>query len=294
MSLARAISTALLVAALVFGTASDVSLPNPPFMLGGFRVLEVDFHAHAFPLSWAPLSPWNLVLEARRQHLDAIAITGHNHVWVAKVGRWFSQLAGGPTALVGEEIVSPDYHLLAIGISDPIDWRQTAAGAIDHIHRQGGIAIAAHPGTQFWPAYDAAAVSRLDGTEVLHPMIYAAPDAYGPFQEFYRRTHAAAIGDSDYHGIGPLGMCRTYVFASENSAPAILEAIRARRTVVWDRDGHAYGDPALISLTTQDKAFARMKARAETPDQGWMVRVGGLCGILGLLGLFIFRRNPKL
>ncbi|MGA2579967.1 MAG: hypothetical protein ABSH24_28550 [Bryobacteraceae bacterium] len=82
---------------------------------------------------------------------------GHNHVWVSKVGRWFSRREGGPLVLTGEEIVSEHYHLLAIGIDSTIDWRQTAVRAIEQIHRQGGVAIAAHPLRQYWPAYDAQA-----------------------------------------------------------------------------------------------------------------------------------------
>ena len=56
---------------------------------------------------------------------------GHNHVWVSKVGRWFSRREGGPLVLTGEEIVSEHYHLLAIGIDSTIDWRQTAVRAIE-------------------------------------------------------------------------------------------------------------------------------------------------------------------
>ena len=78
------------------------------------------------------------------QGLDAIAVTGHNEVVDAKVGRWFSRLIGGPIVLVGEEILSePRYHLIAVGISTYVDFHQRAADAIDEIHRQGGVAIAA-------------------------------------------------------------------------------------------------------------------------------------------------------
>lgn len=287
MNLSRFISVVLLAVAIVAGTASDFPRTNPPLELGGYRVLEGDFHVHNFPFNWAALAPWDLVLEARRQHLDVIAITAHNRVWPSKVGVWFSALAGGPTVLTGEEVVSPHYHLLGIGIDQTVDWRQNAAGAIDDIHRQGGVAIAAHPGLLFWPGYDDAAVSRLDGSEVLHPVIYAAPRTYGPFQQFYRRVHAAAIGDSDYHGLWSMGMCRTYVFAKDDSPAAILDAIRARRTVVYDRDNRAYGDPQLIALSGQDSRFTEMRRVADNPDQSWMVCVSGWCGVLGLLTLFL-------
>jgi hypothetical protein len=98
MRAARWISGCLLLVSLAAGTLSDTSSKNPPIMLGGYRVLAADFHVHSFPLSWSTLAPWDAVLETRRQGLDVIAVTGHNHVWVAKVGRWFSRLVGGPTS----------------------------------------------------------------------------------------------------------------------------------------------------------------------------------------------------
>ena len=285
MNLSRFISAALLAVAIVTGTASDFPSANPPLILGGYRVLEADFHVHNFPFNYTALAPWDLVLEARRQHLDVIAITAHNRVWPSKVGVWFSALVGGPTVLTGEEVVSPRYHLLGIGIDSTVDWHQSAASAIDDIHRQGGVAIAAHPGLIFWPGYDDTAVSRLDGSEVLHPVIYASPRSYKPFQQFYSRAHAAAIGDSDYHGLWPMGLCRTYVFAKNDSPAAILDAIRARRTVVYDRNNRAYGDPELIQLTEHDQRFADLRREADNPDLSWMVRVSGICGMLGLVAL---------
>src|SRR5580704_19283987 len=88
----------------------------------------------------------------------------------------------------------------------------------------------------------------LDGTEVLHPLAYLDEEGYRELQEFYRRAGVTAIGDSDYRGLGEMGLCRTYVFARDNSEDAILEAIRAGHTVVYDRDGRSYGDPQLIRL----------------------------------------------
>jgi hypothetical protein len=181
MNARRWLAAVLIAVALIAGTYSDTVPKNPPLMLGDYRVLAADFHVHPFPLSWAPLAPWDIVLEAQRQGLDAIAITGHNHVWVAKVGSWFSHRIGGPTIVVGEEIIAPTYHLLAIGIDHTIDWRQPAAAAIDEVHRQGGVAIAAHPVFKYWGAFDPNAMSKLDGSEVLHPLGYVRPPAYVQF-----------------------------------------------------------------------------------------------------------------
>jgi hypothetical protein len=286
---ARRFSVILVLIALAAGTLSDTPRKNPIVVLGGYRVLEADFHIHSFPLSWALLGPFDTVEEARRQGLDVIAMTPHNLIWVAEVGRWFSRLTGGPTVLVGEEIVSPRYHLLAIGIHSTIRWQQSAASAIDEVHKQGGIAIAAHPVKAYWRGYDADAMQKLDGAEVLHPLAYESAERYGELQEFYWHAHVTAIGDSDFHGLGPMGLCRTFVFAQDDSESAVLDALRSGHTVVYDRDGHAFGDPQLMALAAQDPQFQQL-LRPQS-DHGWasfLARSSRVCGIFGLLGLLVF------
>jgi predicted metal-dependent phosphoesterase TrpH len=160
------LSALLLVLAIVAGTLADRPRPNSPLMLGGYRVLTVDFHTHSSMWSDGTLTPWGLVLEAERQGLDAIAITGHNETWDARVGQRFSRLIGGPIVLVGEEILWPTHHVIAAGISKTIGFRQSAASAIDEVHSQGGVAIAAHAFPDYWAAWDSAAMERLDGAEI--------------------------------------------------------------------------------------------------------------------------------
>lgn len=284
MNLTRWIVGCLLVAGFALGTYADRGQKSVPITMGGYRVLAGDFHIHSFPLSWATLSAWDTVMEAQRQGLDVIAMTGQNHVWVAEVGRWFSRRVGGPTVVVGEEIVGPKYHLLALGIERTVSWRQSAASAIAEIHKQGGVAIAAHPISKYWPAFDAEAMRELDGAEVVHPLIYAREKARREIPEFYARKRMTAMGDSDYHGVGPMGLCRTYVFAADDSEDAVIEALRAGHTVVYDRDGRAYGDPELVRLAAQNGLFE--ETRPGTP--GPVVKISGGCGIVGLLGVFIF------
>lgn len=284
-SLARrrlAIGTLLLVS-IAAGTVSDRPRVDPPIVLGGYRVLAADFHVHPAIVSSAAVTPWDLVIDAQRQGLDAIAITPHNKVFPAPIGRWFSRSVGGPTVLVGEEVRAAGFHIIAVGIEQTVSPRQTAAAAIEDIHRQGGVAIAAHPVAEYWPAFDAAAMAALDGSEVMHPGALSAEGVRADFEAFYRRGRLTAIGSSDYHGLGRLGMCRTYVFATDTSAAAILDALRAGRTVVYGVDGRVYGDPALISLAAGD---ARLRTRAAEPaapaDAGALVWLSRITGTLGL------------
>jgi predicted metal-dependent phosphoesterase TrpH len=284
-------SALLLALAILSGTLADRPHMNPPLTLGGYRVLAVDFHTHSSTWSDGALTPWGLVLEARRQGLDAIAITGHNETWDARLGQWFARAAGGPIVLVGEEIVRPSYHMVAAGISRTVSFRQSAASAIDEVHAQGGVTIAAHPGVDFWEGFDTAAMQRLDGSEICHPSVFVRERTQRDLERFAARAPVAAIGSSDFHGHGPMGICRTYVFASAATEQGILDGVRAHRTVVYGRDGRAYGNPAMVRLAA-DAGGLREREPWRQPT-GWLDRVSRLGALLGLAGV-IFGRSRLL
>lgn len=288
----RGASWALLVFGVAAGTATDAPHARPPLLRGGYRVLEADFHVHSF-FGDGGLAPWDLVLEARRRGLHAFAITNHNQVFAARLGRWFAGRIGGPIVLVGEEITHPRHHLVAVGITRAVDWRQPAAEAIDAVHRQGGIAIAAHPVETFWPAFDETALRRLDGAEVAHPAGYR-PRWLDELRAFLRRAQRmgirlAPIGSSDYHVlIGGLGICRTYVFAREESEAGVLEAVRAGRTVAYDVGGQVHGDPDLVALMGAAPPTLTDADPARASGAFIAAGLGSVCGWLGLLGLVLF------
>jgi len=272
----------LLVAALAVGTVSDVAPAKPMRKLGGYHVLAADFHVHSFPSGWAMLSPCDTAVEAGRQGLDVIVLTPHDEVWAAKLGRWCSSKVDGPMVIVGEEITSARYHMIAAGISEAIDSRQAAARAIDEVHRQGGIAIAAHPYESAWPAYDAEALSKLDGAEVVRAESKHVAKLASQLRAFFARADTTAIGSSDYHGLGTVGYSRTYVFARERTERAVLDAVREGRTVVFDGD-RAFGDPTLVGIALESglpREFASVEARPRLRRLSAIVTLAVLAAVL--------------
>lgn len=283
MTMSPRVAWGLMAIAVVSGAAADRVPARAPLMAGGYRVVAADFHTHSSYWSDGAQTPMGLVLAAERQQLDAIAITGHNQVSDAKVGRWFSALVGGPTVLVGQEMLGADHHVIAVGTEHMIDL-PTVDAQVAEVHRQGGIAIAAHPMPEFWPGFSAAAKQQLDGAEICHPLVYGNPKAMPAFEGFREGQSFAAIGSSDFHGLGRIGQCRTYVFATDNTAPAILDAIRARRTVVYAPGGTTYGDPALAALIA-DRPELRAIATVDPPASvlDWLSRVAAMIGLVGLV-----------
>ena len=116
-----------------------------------------------------------------------------------------------------------------------------------------------------------------------HPLVFGSDENAAALRAFNARGTMAAIGDTDFH-IGQFGMARTYVFARERSAESIIEAVRARRTVVYDR-GRAYGDAALVELAAEDGRVPRMAAEAGPRRLG---TIDGAVGIAGLIAAILF------
>lgn len=283
VSILRWLSGLLLAAAMLAGALAHAPSAHEIPRCDGYYVLAADLHLHSLPGDWAALAPWDDILEARRARLDVIALTSHNHVWAGLLGHWMARYFDTPMVLVGEEIVGPrgHYHMVAVGIHSTIDWRKSAADAIDEIHAQGGVAIAAHPMASVWASYDARAMQHLDGAEVLHPMVYFSRQLAGEMRAFYARGTFAAIGDSDYRGLGPAGVCRTYIFARERTEQGVLDAIRARRTVVYDQ-GVYYGEQAFIDLARRDSLVSVAQADGVRPSDP-LIAVARLAGTSGLV-----------
>jgi PHP-associated len=289
----RNLSLCLLGTAFVAGTIADAPNTHGTISAHGYRVLTADLHVHTFPLSASTLPPWDVAIEAGRQGLDVIALSGHNNVLEGKVGHWFARRFGGPIVLESEEIHGPRFHMIAAGIHDSISWRLTASQAIDEVHRQGGVAIAAHPTESSWPAYaENGAIDKLDGTEVLQPAAYAGEGLARQLREFYARTHAAPIASSDYHGMGPLGLCRTVLFVREASEQGVLEAIRAHRTLVFDGD-QTYADPAILNLLDARTIRVLTAPPNRTPFQMLLCFISSIYGVLGVLCLILAVRTTK-
>lgn len=296
MSRAVASAAAILVAlAVVAGTSADRRPPRATAFRAGYRVLEADFHAHT-RFADGFLSPFDLVLQADRRGLDVIAVTDHNILFPARMSRWFSRLVGGPTVLLGEEITTRRYHMHGVGLTDRVDASAPLADQLAAIHRQGGIAVAAHPVHRYWPAFEAE-ITNLDAAEVMHPIAYGSRNdwRWEELRDFYEEQRAkghklTAIGSSDYHFGSPLGVCRTLVFAKDDTEEAVMDALRKGRTVVTDLTGHAYGDPEMRAALEREP-YAMRQQDYGYHGAGRLDRVARALGWLGVLGLFLFGRR---
>lgn len=293
MKRAWLLSLLALAAGLVLGTLSDRSAPRPVEERAGYRVLHGDLHVHT-RYSDGLLFPFDAVLVAERAGLDVVAITEHNITFPAQMAAWFARTFGGPIVLVGEEVTTHRFHLIALGLTRTASWRLPLRRLLEDVHAQGGVAIAAHPVEMYWDTY-AEVIELLDGAEVVHPVAYRQSRERGfryqdmvTFFERHQPDHPklAAIGSSDFHGMKSLGICRTYLFVGEVSEAGVLEAIREGRTVAIAPDGRAFGPPELVAAL----ASAPMPERGDYSyaPNGLLDLLGRSLALLGLFGLLVF------
>ena len=172
-------------------------------------------------------------------------------------------------------------------------WNQSAASTIREIHRRGGVAVAAHPHGDTTAGYDSEALALLDAAERTHPGMHRDEEIASEFEEFFTRARQhnprlSPLGDSDFHFTGKIGLCHTYVLAREISEAAVLDAIRAGRTVAYDAEGRPYGDPALVEIAER----ARRARVAAPPPWAARANIAGVLMVWGGLLLLVVLGPP--
>lgn len=280
----RPFAILLVAGALTIGSLVEPRDDRSRLIVDGYSVLTADLHVHAFPGDGV-LPAWELRREAARRGLDVIAITNHNQSIAARL-----PTGGGgrlPLVIPGQEITTPTFHLVAIGIRRPIDWRLPLRAAIAAVHDAGGVAIAAHPVKTFWRVdEDDSGLDVLDGAEAVAESGARFDSRRREIREFYdsirrRNPDLAPIGSSDFHLIVPLGVCRTYVFVREVSERGVLEAIAHGRTVAIDDGNQIVGDSTLVR---------QLHGLPEAPGTPALpARLAALAALLGL-GLIVCLR----
>ena len=242
MSVVRAAGALSLVVAVLWGTFTDVPGRQPP---QGRGVIAGDFHVHGMPGDGV-LPVWEIQREAARRGLDVIAVTNHNGNLSWRIARASGLLKPYPLVIPGEELTTRNFHIAVVGPEQMIDPGLPAREAIAAIHRQGGIAIAAHPTPRSWQVKDPEALTALDGVEAIHPLALVDPEAGAWFRHHYEQLRdanptVAPIGSTDYHVGAVLGLCRTYLIVDEFSVSGVLDAVRQGRTVASGPDGNLIG-----------------------------------------------------
>jgi predicted metal-dependent phosphoesterase TrpH len=197
---------------------------------------RADLHLHTHYSDGWP-SPPAVVEAAGKLGLDIIAITDHDTIEGAlRAAEYVSHRAGAPALIVGEEVSSRDGHILGLFLERRVRPGMSARATVDAIHRQGGVAVAAHP---FWRTERQARSSRVHGVgweavQLDFDAIEVENSTPG-FYLFNQMAHRACdsvgrpeLGNSDAHIVDAIG--RAYTTFPGRTPAALRLAIEQRTT----------------------------------------------------------------
>jgi len=206
-----------------------------------------DLHIHSKYSIEPKIHLWNLrrvtiekILEkAKERELSAIAISDHDNIEASfqaeKLAKKYKIVI-----IPAIEITSKDGHILAYGVKKNIKPRMSAQETIEEIHRQGGLAVAAHPFFQnglscFYSLRKRKYISLLpiDGIEAVSCVTNVSQKA----KKVAKILNLAVVGGSDAHCLPAIGFGLTVFPDSCNKKEDYLAAIRKRKTFVFKDKG---------------------------------------------------------
>ena len=282
----RLAAALVILAGLLLTANAEVPAVRRRDMKAGYQVLAADFHVHSFPGDGL-LPPWDLAVEARRRRLDAIALTNHNSMHSWRLTRWLAPIVGrrdGALLIPGQELTAVGFHLAVAGISETIDWRQSAASAAAAAHAQGGVAIVAHPGRETWRFLSDADLAAVDGVEAAHPMSHVSEAARLDLLAFYERAKTVhpSIGDGSTDSIRPRPLGRTYLLVKQPTQAGIRRDPRGRTVAQRPWPGAGPPDPR-----RDGRDDCRLDQTSPPAGQTGATRLGTWLVWLGLVALVL-------
>lgn len=202
-----------------------------------------DCHLHSVRSSGGELTPAELTAAARAAGLDFVAVTEHNTTdgyvdWVDH--------ADGLLVICGQEVVTRTGHWLALGLppGHRVDWRygvhdDRIGRQLDDVHRAGGLCVVAHPYAPYPSGTFEYSHQGFDAVEVWNGQWASdlpwnadneaalADWAASLAADLHRGDWRPAIGNSDTHLAGQIGVPHTVVRAGERTVEALLAGIAA-------------------------------------------------------------------
>ena len=165
--------------------------------------------------------PRDVVRAAASKGLSVIAVTDHDTLEGAWRAREYSLTRRDldVEVVVGEEISTLNGHVLGLFLADFVPPRLSALRTVELIHRQGGLAVLAHPfnlyvgnARGFPRAVDLLEEIPFDGIETVNHGDILSFMANRKAEKLARSLYLATLGDSDAHDAEFIGMaCSEFI-----------------------------------------------------------------------------------
>lgn len=192
---------------------------------------KADLHLHT-DFSDGLHSPREMVQAASRAGLDYIAVTDHDTLEGALRAQEYAKRRPdlGVEVIRGEEISTLNGHVIGLFLESFIPPRLTAKRTVELIHRQGGVAILAHPFhlyTGKYPGHERAVdiLSEIpfDGIETINHGDALSLWSNRKASQMIARSRLSTIGCSDAHNSRFIGI--GYTEFTGNSLADLRQAI---------------------------------------------------------------------
>jgi predicted metal-dependent phosphoesterase TrpH len=197
-------------------------------------VLRVELHTHS-ERSYDGRDPVDLLLgQAAAVGLDAMAVTDHDAI-DASLEAVERAPEYGLVGIPGVEVTSAAGHVLALGVTQPIDRGLPFAETVERIRAADGIAVVPHPFQKsrsgVGPHVSRAELADVDAIEVYNSRLLTGRGNRRA-REFAIEHGLAMTAGSDAHISEMVGQAVTRLGTDERSVEAIVEAIRDGRTEI--------------------------------------------------------------
>lgn len=194
--------------------------------------MKIDFHTHSYYSRDGISSPENLIKAALKNGLDGIALTDHN---TAKGWKKAAAAAKKLNAvlILGEEILIEENgnsvgEILAYFLKEEINPKgKSIEEIVKEIHKQGGIAIIAHPFNWRKPIFGLEKYKNLvDGIEVFNARSQTKR-GNGRASSFAKENNLVRTAGSDAHSSFEVGSA--YIEANANNLQELKETILQKK-----------------------------------------------------------------
>ena len=182
--------------------------------------MKIDLHVHTNRSVDAVHSPRQMVRQAKKKGLDALAITDHNRLFPKSEAQRLSR-EFGILVIPGIEggNIAVQKHWIALGIDRPVPETRIES-VISFIRQDGGGSLAPHPHTRL--GYADYTTLGFDAVESLNGSEPASN------RQISNTGHIPEVAGSDAHALPMLGFTWTEVEA-DGTVESVLESVRKGR-----------------------------------------------------------------
>ena len=196
-------------------------------------VLNVDMHIHSHFSADGNMSPEDIVERAKKERLDAIAVTDHNSI---RGGQEVRKISGGLIVFVGSEIKTDQGEIIGLNLKKDVPSDLSLLQACKAVKKQNGFLIVPHPFDRFRRGIGDGMNSITDYIDAVE--IFNARTMMGNFNrqaaEFAEKRRLPFVAGSDAHFGPEIGSVRMLVECKRN-ADEILKAVIEGKVVIKGR-----------------------------------------------------------